>query len=406
MRSAPPETRRPRLLSLFSGIGGLDAGLEASGFETIASVEQDEYARAELCRQRPDCRLVEELDVNLIEPGALRRQLGLRRGELELLAGGPPCQPFSRAAAWTRQRGLRDPRARTLSAFFSMVTEFAPAVVLLENVPTLATRHDSWLSKQLERVNTLLGTQYAFTVVSAQAADFGVPQTRQRTFLVAQREGLSFSAPAPTHGIARPFATAWDALANCSVSTDPQLRVTGKWAGLLETIPPGLNYLFHTDRGDGRPIFGWRRRYWSFLLKLDPSRPSWTVTASPGPANGPFHWENRRLSAVELAALQTYPLRAEPLVGLHAAQRLFGNAVPSLLAEVLGRELRRQFLGQRPIGPLKLAIESRSDRPTMPRLTRAPDEWLSKRTKRTPHPGEGRGDGARKLRAERRSRAR
>lgn len=388
--------RAPRLLSLFSGIGGLDAGLEAAGFETIASVEKDEDARAELLRQRPDCRLIDERDVTEVRPDKLRRRLGLGRGELELLAGGPPCQPFSRAGAWTKQRGLQDPRARTLDAFFSMVAEFSPAVVLLENVPQLAHDHDEWLANQLEEINLRSGTRYAFDFVEAQASDYGVPQARQRTFLVAHREGLRFQKPAATHGGERPLVTAWDALAHCEAPRDAlSLQPSGKWAGLLPTIPAGHNYLFHTDRGEGRPIFGWRRRYWSFLLKLDPRRPSWTLTASPGPANGPFHWENRRLSAVELAALQTYPLRREPAVALPVAQRLFGNAVPSLLAEVLGREIRRQLLGEPTTASLRLAVHHRLDQPTVPKPVPAPDEWLKKRTKRTPHPGPGRGDGAR-----------
>lgn len=396
-RSSKPR-KSPRFLSLFSGIGGLDAGLEAAGFETVGSIEQDEHARAELCRQRPNSKLVDERDVNLIKPERLRRQLGLPRGELELIAGGPPCQPFSRAGAWTRQQGLRDPRARTLDAFFSMVAEFAPAVVLLENVPTLASHHE-WLVAQLNQVNAKLGTRYAFSFVAAQAADFGVPQKRQRTFLVAQRDGMGFEAPVATYGVNQPYVTSWDALAECKVPDNlEELRIRGKWAGLLETIPPGQNYLFHTEKGEGRRIFGWRRRYWSFLLKLDPWRPSWTLTASPGPANGPFHWENRRLSAVEMAALQTFPLRVEPLVPLRVAQRLFGNAVPSLLAEVFGRELRRQLLGESIRGPLKLAVVARKDRPTVPNLVPAADQWLTRRTKRTPHPGKGRGDGAKRLR--------
>ena len=73
-------------------------------------------------------------------------------------------------------------------------------------------------------------------------------------------------------------------------------------------IPEGLNYLHHTERGKGEKLFGWRRRYWSFLIKLSKRRRSWTLTAQPGPAIGPFHWKNRRLARIELARLQTKPL--------------------------------------------------------------------------------------------------
>src|SRR6185312_12245754 len=118
-----------------------------------------------------------------------------------------------------------------------------------------------------------------------------------------------------------------------AAGAEHQLR--GKWADLLPSIPPGMNYLWHTDRGGGEPLFGWRRRYWSFLLKLAPDQPSWTIQAQPGPATGPFHWDNRRLTGREMARLQTFPDDIQITGSLADAQRQIGNAVPSLLAEVL-----------------------------------------------------------------------
>ena len=76
---------------------------------------------------------------------------------------------------------------------------------------------------------------------------------------------------------------------------DEDLNVRGKWVGLLPSIPEGKNYLWHTSRGGGLPLFGWRTRYWTFLLKLAKNRPSWTIQAQPGPAVGPFHLSYKRL---------------------------------------------------------------------------------------------------------------
>ena len=84
-------------------------------------------------------------------------------------------------------------------------------------------------------------------------------------------------------------------------------RSAASGLALLPTIPEGQNYLWHTERGGGEPLFGWRRRYWSFLLKLAKDLPSWTIQAQPGPATGPFHWDNRRLSVREMARMQTFP---------------------------------------------------------------------------------------------------
>src|SRR5690606_25036105 len=100
-------------------------------------------------------------------------------------------------------------------------------------------------------------------------------------------------------------------------------------------------------RGGGSPLFGWRRRYWTFLLKLAKNRPSWTIQAQPGPAVGPFHWNNRRLSSRELCRLQTFPDDVEIYGSRVSVQKQLGNAVPSLLAEVIGREIRVQIFRKR-----------------------------------------------------------
>ena len=81
------------------------------------------------------------------------------------------------------------------------------------------------------------------------------------------------------------------------------------------------------------------------MLKLAKNRPSWTIQAQPGSAIGPFHWNNRRLSAREMCRLQTFPDDFEIQGGITAVQRQLGNAVPSALAELLGKEIRRQILG-------------------------------------------------------------
>src|SRR5206468_6143085 len=128
------------------------------------------------------------------------------------------------------------------------------------------------------------------------------------------------------------YLTAWDAIGDFSQdSNDPDLAISGKWADLLPTIPEGKNYLWHTPRGGGEPLFGWRTRYWNFLLKLAKDQPSWTIQAQPGPAVGPFHWKSRRLSTRELCRLQTFPDDVVIVGDRMSLHRQVGNAVPSLL---------------------------------------------------------------------------
>ena len=104
--------------------------------------------------------------------------------------------------------------------------------------------------------------------------------------------------------------------------------------------------MYHTERGEGSNIFKWRSRYWSFLLKLHPDKPSWTIQAQPGTSIGPFHWNNRRLTMREMSRIQTFPDNVEIQGGISNVQKQLGNAVPSALAEVLGKEIKRQFFGQ------------------------------------------------------------
>jgi len=189
------------------------------------------------------------------------------------------------------------------------------------------------------------------------------------------------------------FRTAWDALGDLGEPEDlSETRIRGRWADLLPSIPEGLNYLHHTDRGDGLPLFGWRRRYWSFLLKLSKRRPAWTLTAQPGPAIGPFHWKNRRLSRMELMRLQTFPDGYEVVGSLSEVQRQIGNAVPSALAEVLALEIRRQLLDERVssrqptlVPPRRLPV------PRAERVQSVPTKYRQLAGIHEPHPGTGLG---------------
>jgi len=170
-----------------------------------------------------------------------------------------------------------------------------------------------------------------------------------------------------------------------AVLTKPIIRI------LLPSIPEGENYLWHTDRGGGLPLFGWRRRFWSFLLKLAKAKPSWTVQAQPGPAVGPFHWRNRRLSARELCRLQTVPDAYEVVGDLRAAQRQLGNAVPSALAEVLARAIRTQILGDDVTTAATLLPGLRRPIPEPEPARPVPRKYHALIGDHEPHPGNGKG---------------
>lgn len=391
-------------ISLFTGVGGLDFGLEAAGFATAVAVERDPSACSTIKLNR-DWPLI-AADLADVPTSAVLAHAQLSPGEPDLLAAGPPCQPFSKSAYWVNgdTRRMDDRRADTLDLFLRVLGETRPKAFLLENVQGLAyAGKDEGLRHLLDgirAVNRKARTRYEPVWQVLNAADFGVPQVRKRVFLVGARDGERFRFPIPTHGPAGSrliaYRTAWDAIGDlCDAPEDLTLRPGGKWAGLLPTIPEGENYLWHTPRGHGSPLFGWRTRYWTFLLKLAKNRPSWTIHAQPGSATGPFHWDNRRLSPDEMSRIQTFPRGITFECGRVEQQRMIGNAVPSLLTEILGREIRTQLLGdRRSTRGLRLLPPDRGSPPPARNVSRLPAKYKSLIAEYADHPGEGRGIGA------------
>jgi DNA (cytosine-5)-methyltransferase 1 len=341
---------RPRVLSCYSGAGGLDLGLDAAGFETIGCLEIEPHARATLAASPYKWPVLENGDI--ADAGATLKppDFGMSVGELDVLAGGPPCQPFSKAAQWATngRAGVSDPRARSLSGMLDLVEGFLPRAMLIENVVGFVRGSRSakyLLHQRLEQINAKHGTDYRLNIFELDAAHYGVAQNRLRAIIVACRDGDILAPPPATHRD-NPLR-AWDILSRVPEQADvPPMR--GKWADLLPCIPEGMNYQHLTARGDGPELFGYRTRYWSFLLKLAKNRPSWTLPASPGPGAGPFHWDNRPLTVAERLALQGLP-HDWPVHGTTDSQiRLAGNATPPPLAEAIGRSLVDQGVTKRP----------------------------------------------------------
>lgn len=387
--------RRSRLtlLSVFSGAGGLDLGLEHAGFRVVGCIEADPTARATLQANRPKWPILEPSEVNHLSRHLVPEQVGLQRGELSLLAGGPPCQSFSKAAQWSPngRRGLRDQRASCLTGFFRLIDAFLPKVVLIENVPGFMAGRTACLSpikRAFQFINRRSGCGYQLDWRILDAADYGVPQHRRRAIVIAARDGEPFIWPAPTHTVNR--VSAWDAL--CSIPSPVNPRPAAGWLRLLPTIPEGQNYIWHTRRGGGRPLFGYRTRYWTFLLKLAKNRPSWTISAQPGPFTGPFHWDNRPLSIEEQLRLQSLPSSWRVVGSERERLRQVGNAAPPLLAEVIGRAIARQYFGRQYLTPLRMCAPIATEAPPKPaRLKRIPREFLGRLGDHADHPGTGRG---------------
>ncbi len=346
-------------ISLFSGAGGLDLGIEAAGFRTAVAVEWDEDAADTMLKNRDEHfpGLLETMRADLY-PLATGDGKGVTTKDImkaggfsardrpDLLVGGPPCVAFSKSGFWLDwKRDGVDPAASLLQAYTKILAESKPRFFILENVYALTFNNKPSRPAFDRLLAEIKATGYQFHWQVLNAADYGVPQARPRLFIVGARKGETLPEfPEATHhgdwerrktgGGPKPHVTTGEALADLVTTPESGELVRGKWGHLLSDIPPGDNYLYYTEkRGHPDPLFEWRSRYWSFLLKLDPNAPSPTIQAQPGPNVGPFHWESRRLRIPEMRRLFTFPDNFE-FVGRRASvQSQLGNSVPPLLAQ-------------------------------------------------------------------------
>lgn len=335
-------------ISLFSGAGGLDLGVEQAGYAVRAAVEWDRDAAATM--EKNFTHLYSPvLQKSILDTptSEIIAAAGLRPGERpDLLVGGPPCTPFSKSGFWLdwKREGL-DPDASLLQAYTRVLREARPHRFVLENVYALTYDNKASRPAYERLLREIDEAGYEAIPQVLNAADYGVPQSRPRLFILGVPKGEPLPVfPAPTRGglwerrasghPERPHVTVGEAFTDLVTSPEPGEEVGGKYGHLLPGIPPGDNYLHYTEhRGHPDPQFRWRSKYWSFLLKLSPDKPAPTIQAQPGPYVGPFHWDNRRLRVAEVRRLFTYPDDFE-LVGSRASvQAQLGNSVPPLLAE-------------------------------------------------------------------------
>jgi DNA (cytosine-5)-methyltransferase 1 len=325
-----------RSVDLFCGAGGLTLGLRQAGWRTEAAVEFDPSACLTYAHNFPDVRLISG-DVRNVDFSQFA-------DTVDLVAGGPPCQPFSVAG---NQRAHDDPRD-CIPEFVRAVRQVRPSAFLMENVAGLASaRHESYLCFVLQQMQAL-----GFDVVRkiVDAADYGAPQHRRRLIVVGMRDG-TFTFPRATHGQDGPLphVSAGDALAGAPDDEPNRAKVTFAKNPVLRLSP----FAGMVVNGGGRPI------------KL--SVPSQTIPASAGgnrthivdvdgvlaeyhahltrggaPAHGTVPGV-RRLTVRESARLQGFPDDFVFIGPQSARYRQVGNAVPPVLGRVMGTALLAQL---------------------------------------------------------------
>lgn len=362
------------VISLFAGAGGLDLAVHRCAepalvqngtpgpLITVVATDWDAPALASFNRNFPGVPTIQG-DIRLLPSEDLLAAANLDAGDPFLVVGGPPCTPFSKSGFWLEEkRSSNDPDASLLDEYVRVVRDTRPSAFVLENVQGLTYKtHARQFSRLLGQ---LAGLGYNPQWRVLLAADYGVPQLRRRVFVVGRRDGTPFDFPGSTHGgvserndtshhALSPYVTAAEAFRGLRTKPEPGELADGAYGELLARVPAGQNYLWHTERGGGDPVFKWRSRYWTFLLRLDPNRPSTTIQAQPGPWVGPFHWQNienargeeraRRLRVPELLRLMTFPADFYAGEDRSTVQRQVGNAVPLELGKAVIAALLRQM---------------------------------------------------------------
>jgi DNA (cytosine-5)-methyltransferase 1 len=341
---------KPKIVSIFSGVGGIDLGFEQAGFETVFATDIWDKAYDSLKNNFPSCEVICD-DVEKIN----FKEITKKHSVIDGLVGGPPCPSFSKSRFYRKEkdRGIDDVNGFvTVSNFFRAVEEICPKFFFFENVHGFVFKPHQSALELVESESERLGYKIFHQVVNA--ADYGVAQTRQRFICIGVQKTMpDFKHPEPTHSDPKkPLKSTknWVACGDIlddidfDLPEDELMQAGSKHKDLLKLIPPGDNYLFFTkERGHPEPLFKWRSRYWSFLLKLSPSRPSWTIQASHSNNMGPFHWKNRFLRIEEIKRIQSFN-KSHYVAGNYREQwRLIGNAVPPLLANKFATSLYEQY---------------------------------------------------------------
>ena len=331
-------------IDLFSGCGGLTLGLRNAGFEVVAAVENDKLA-CETFRLNHPKTVVVEKDIQRIRPSYLLKRLHLKKGQLTLLAGCPPCQGFSTLRTLNGKVSVDEPMNDLLFQFLKFVRAFIPKAILMENVPGLASdpRLDEFKS-QIERLG------YSHNVEVLDAADYGTPQRRRRMVLIATRGKTPSFGDMPRNKKSVRWALQWtgapsesdDELHNYEVRHSKEVQELisriPKDGGSRTDLDDHEQLKCHKSCNGFRDVYG--RMHWD--------KPAPTITGGCiNPSKGRFlHPDaDRAITLREAAILQGFPksYRFDMSRGRYSTAQLIGNAFPPKFAEMHARAILKSM---------------------------------------------------------------
>lgn len=374
-----PSSRTLKTVSLFTGAGGLDVGVEKTGrFDLLACLELEPQFCETLRSNRDAGRLgtpttkVLQADLSTYDPYHLLDEIGLEPGELDVLIGGPPCQSWSTAG---RRGTVSDPRGQLIWHYLRFVEALQPKFFVMENVRGLlsgALRHrpiadrpdkggeplspdevpGSAILAWAEDLTKINRGAYRVDAFEVNAVNYGAPQLRERVLLIGNRLNKVVSFPQPTHGGPDsgliPYATLRDAIGSYHEENPSLMDFSPRKKKYLAMVPPGGNWRALPDHvaeeSMGKAFFSkggrsgwWRRLSWDFPCPTITTLPNHASTSLCHPS------EVRVLSVGECSLIQEFPAGWEFVGTPQEQMKQVGNAVPTRLGQIAGAVVARHF---------------------------------------------------------------
>ncbi len=330
------ETSHPKILSLFSGCGGLDLGFHEEGYKVVWANDNNPWA----------VKTFENFFGKGIINGENIVSVNPYNGSVsncDLILGGFPCQDFS--IIWKRP-GLNGDRGNLYKEFLRFVDAKKPLAFVAENVKGLITVNNSKAIEQIIEDFEEIEPGYIVYPKLYNFADYGVPQFRERVILVGIRmdTGFDFKHPKPTHGpkAGKPYFTPKEALKGVEKIKDnnDHMNITKTTIERLGKIPPGENFSC-LPKDDPHYVKGMISHVYR---RLHPDKPAMTVIAAGGGGTHGYHYkEPRALTLRERARIQSFPDKFIFTGSPAEVRRQIGNAVPPEGVRPLAKELKKLF---------------------------------------------------------------
>lgn len=345
---------KPKVISLFSGCGGLDLGFESRGYETVWANDFNEWAVKTFRRNFGDIIVQGNIeDINPYTDKSIP--------ECDLILGGFPCQDFS--VIW-KQQGLNRKRGNLYKSFLRFIDAKKPKAFVAENVKGLLSANNKQAIQQIVRDFEDIEPGYILKVQLYNFAEYGVPQFRERVLIVGVRvdTGFEFFHPQPSYGpgFEKPYVSAGEALvgAEKAVYNNEKINIAKKTIEMLKLIPEGGNFA-SIPKDNPLYVHGMISHVYR-RIKLD--EPSKTIIAAGGGGTWGYHYpEPRALTNRERARLQSFPDDFIFEGSIAEVRRQIGNAVPPKGVELVADALMPLFTNEyQKVDLLSLREELRS----------------------------------------------